>query len=64
MEQQLGDLFLQTVSTLNNAQTHYLAFDFHKECRKLDWSRLEALLVRIRSLPRWSSVSGRGSASH
>ncbi|CAG0914244.1 unnamed protein product [Notodromas monacha] len=39
--------FATTVKTAGLANVTYEAFDFHKECPKLDWSRLNVLLDRL-----------------
>lgn len=45
-----GDLekaFRNSVRLLNSTQVQYEAFDFHRECRKMRWDRLQILIDRV-----------------
>jgi hypothetical protein len=46
-EQRLVDNFCQTVTNSNDSMIRYEAFDFHKECSKMRWHRLEILMGRL-----------------
>lgn len=39
--------FRDTVAELKNQNIKYEAFDFHHECRKMQWHRLEILMARL-----------------
>jgi hypothetical protein len=45
----LEKAFANTVKSAALPNVSYEAFDFHKECPKLDWSRLNVLLDRLSS---------------
>lgn len=46
-ELKLVDGYGQMVKNLNNNQIRYEPFDFHKECRKMQWHRLSVLTDRV-----------------
>ena len=45
----LEKAFANAVKSAGLPNVSYEAFDFHKECPKLDWSRLNVLLDRLSS---------------
>ncbi|XP_063308087.1 phosphatidylinositol-3-phosphatase SAC1 isoform X2 [Pelobates fuscus] len=46
-EKPLEQAFAQMVSSLGNGMVRYLAFDFHKECSKMRWDRLQILVKQV-----------------
>jgi hypothetical protein len=40
--------FSRQVSILNNSNLRYIHFDFHHECRKMQWHRLSLLMDQIK----------------
>ncbi|ORX58770.1 hypothetical protein DM01DRAFT_360054 [Hesseltinella vesiculosa] len=48
-EQPLGDLFARTVRDLAYPHIRYIHFDFHLECRKMQWHNLDKLTQRLDS---------------
>lgn len=46
-EGELEKAFRQSIRLLNSTQVQYEAFDFHKECRKMRWDRLQILIDRV-----------------
>ncbi|KAG9345110.1 hypothetical protein JZ751_009651 [Albula glossodonta] len=46
-EKPLEQAFAQMVSNLNNGMVRYIAFDFHKECSRMRWDRLQILVDAV-----------------
>ncbi|KAM9307464.1 phosphatidylinositol-3-phosphatase SAC1 [Gastrophryne carolinensis] len=46
-EKPLEDTFAQMVKGLGNGMLRYFAFDFHKECSKMRWDRLQILVDQV-----------------
>lgn len=46
-EEYLEKGFANVISQLNNTAVRYEAFDFHSECRKMRWDRLNILIDRL-----------------
>ena len=46
-EKPLGEEFARQVGLLNDVQLRYVHFDFHHECRKMQWHRLSILINQI-----------------
>lgn len=38
------------VDTLNDSHLHYIYFDFHHECRKMQWHRVKLLIDKLKDL--------------
>jgi hypothetical protein len=47
-EKPLGDEFARQVFQFNDPQLRYVHFDFHHECRKMQWHRLSKLMDAIK----------------
>ena len=45
----LGDEFLKLVQLSNDSRIKYTHFDFHKECSKMRWHRIQLLLDELDS---------------
>ncbi|XP_076864540.1 phosphatidylinositol-3-phosphatase SAC1-A [Brachyhypopomus gauderio] len=43
----LEQMFARLVNSVENGQIKYLAFDFHKECSKMRWHRLQILVDAV-----------------
>lgn len=43
----LGDEFLKLVQLSNDSRVKYTHFDFHKECSKMRWHRIQLLLDEL-----------------
>ncbi|AAS53126.1 AER447Cp [Eremothecium gossypii ATCC 10895] len=39
-----------SVATLNDPHLHYVYFDFHHECRKMQWHRINVLVEQLRQM--------------
>uniref|UniRef100_A0A8C7CKN6 SAC1 like phosphatidylinositide phosphatase b n=1 Tax=Oncorhynchus kisutch TaxID=8019 RepID=A0A8C7CKN6_ONCKI len=46
-EKQLEQAFDKMVSSLGNGMVKYIAFDFHKECSRMRWHRLQILVDMV-----------------
>uniref|UniRef100_A0A6I8QAI2 Phosphatidylinositol-3-phosphatase SAC1 n=1 Tax=Xenopus tropicalis TaxID=8364 RepID=A0A6I8QAI2_XENTR len=46
-EKPLEQAFSQMVSGLGNGMLRYIAFDFHKECSRMRWDRLQILVDQV-----------------
>ncbi|KAI8086043.1 SacI homology domain-containing protein [Halteromyces radiatus] len=46
-EQPLGDIYARTIQDLNNPNIRYIHYDFHQECKNLQWHRVQALIDRL-----------------
>ncbi|XP_038832631.1 phosphatidylinositol-3-phosphatase SAC1-B isoform X2 [Salvelinus namaycush] len=46
-EKQLEQAFDKMVSSLGNGMVKYIAFDFHKECSRMRWHRLQLLVDMV-----------------
>ncbi|NP_001086149.1 phosphatidylinositol-3-phosphatase SAC1 isoform 1 [Xenopus laevis] len=46
-EKPLEQEFSQMVSGLGNGMVRYIAFDFHKECSRMRWDRLQILVEQV-----------------
>lgn len=46
-EKALEQAFANMVSSLGSGMTSYSAFDFHKECKNMQWGRLSILLDQV-----------------
>lgn len=44
------DAYESAVSALDNPHIHYVYFDFHHECRKMQWHRVKLLLDHLKAL--------------
>ncbi|XP_068944448.1 phosphatidylinositol-3-phosphatase SAC1 isoform X1 [Petaurus breviceps papuanus] len=49
-EKPLEQTFAKMVTSLGNGNIRYIAFDFHKECSKMRWDRLQILLDKVADL--------------
>lgn len=46
-EKPLGDEFARMVNEMNDSRVKYIHFDFHHECRKMQWHRIGLLVDQI-----------------
>uniref|UniRef100_UPI00398E5790 phosphatidylinositol-3-phosphatase SAC1-B n=1 Tax=Pristiophorus japonicus TaxID=55135 RepID=UPI00398E5790 len=46
-EKSLEQVFSKMAASLGNGMVRYCAFDFHKECSRMRWERLQILLDRV-----------------
>ncbi|KAI8880064.1 hypothetical protein K501DRAFT_225568 [Backusella circina FSU 941] len=46
-ENPVGQLYARIVKELNNPQLRYIHFDFHHECRKMKWNRVQLLVDQL-----------------
>jgi hypothetical protein len=46
-ENPVGQLYARIVRELNNPQLKYIHFDFHHECRKMKWNRVQLLVDQL-----------------
>ncbi|SAM07212.1 hypothetical protein [Absidia glauca] len=46
-EQPLGDIYARAVQDLLNPHLRYIHFDFHHECKNLQWHRVQLLIDRL-----------------
>ncbi|XP_030644635.1 phosphatidylinositol-3-phosphatase SAC1-A [Chanos chanos] len=46
-EKPLEQTFAKMVNTMENGMIKYIAFDFHKECSKMRWDRLQLLVDEV-----------------
>eukprot|EP00048_Salpingoeca_helianthica_P017296 m.236546 g.236546 ORF g.236546 m.236546 type:complete len:599 (-) comp20649_c0_seq1:102-1898(-) len=46
-EKVIGDAFAELIGELHSPQVKYVSFDFHHECAKMRWDRLDTLLARL-----------------
>jgi hypothetical protein len=46
-EQPVGQLYAAIVKELNDPNLKYIHFDFHKECRKMRWNRVQMLVDQL-----------------
>ncbi|CEM08057.1 unnamed protein product [Vitrella brassicaformis CCMP3155] len=46
-QKRLGDAFTRVVEETESPNLHYIWFDFHKECRKMQWHNLSKLMGQI-----------------
>lgn len=44
----VGDAFTKVVKKVNNEKIHYTWFDFHHECRKMQWHNIGKLIDEIK----------------
>ena len=47
-EKPLGDEFARQIFFMNDSQLRYVHFDFHHECRKMQWHRVSILIDAIK----------------
>ncbi|CAO3589951.1 unnamed protein product [Absidia cylindrospora] len=46
-EQPLGDLYARTIQEMANPNLRYIHYDFHQECKNLQWHRVQLLIDRL-----------------
>ncbi|ORZ14208.1 SacI homology domain-domain-containing protein [Absidia repens] len=46
-EQPLGDLYARTIQEMANPNLRYIHYDFHHECKNLQWHRVQLLIDRL-----------------
>ncbi|KAG9289200.1 hypothetical protein G9A89_022509 [Geosiphon pyriformis] len=47
-EYPIGEAYEKAVKQLNDPRLHYVHFDFHHECRKMRWDRIQILIDTIK----------------
>jgi hypothetical protein len=45
----VGDAFTKMIEKIGNPQIHYTWFDFHHECRKMQWQNIGKLVDEIKA---------------